>query len=113
MVAQSSGWHSPGAECLVHRRCATLVLSLPDIQQYRYSISTLLYHIYRVDLLESRQLANTKGRNHDTQSTLDSRVPIGRIGSIKLIGIPHPLNIGVLFNVVELDMSQQRSCVAP
>jgi hypothetical protein len=95
----------------VHRRCATLVLSLPDIQQYHYPISTVPCQIERVDSLESRQLANTKGRNHDTQSTLDSRVPIGRVGSIKLVGVSHPLDVGILLDVIELNMSQRTSCV--
>lgn len=55
------------------------------------------YHI-----LQGRELSNAKCGNDYSQPALDSRVPIGSIGSIELIGISDPFNIGVLLNVVEL-----------
>lgn len=59
-------------------------------------------HTAHVDSLQGAQLAHTEGGDDHPQSALDSGISIGRIRRIELIGISHPLDIGVLLDVVEL-----------
>jgi hypothetical protein len=58
------------------------------------------------NILESRQFSYSESSNDNTQSSLDSRIPIGSIRSIKLIGIPDPLDIGILLDIIQLKMSR-------
>lgn len=52
--------------------------------------------------LECRKLSHTKSSDYHSQPTLDPRVPVRRIRRIELIGISHPLDIGISLNIVEL-----------
>lgn len=95
----------PEAGNLVLRRCGGLVPSRPDIPQYHYT-RQLTIPVRRSDTrfssLEGAQLSNTKGSDNNSQTTFDSRIPIGGVRCVQLIGITDPFNIWVLLNIIKL-----------
>jgi len=60
----------------------------------------LLNQNEELDVLESTQFSNSERGDYNTQSTLDPRVTIGSIRSVKFIGVSDPFNIRVLLDVV-------------